>query len=273
MHKVDCGWLLRYGIEAGKAFEKRGRKGIKRLSDAMGKEGEGKWPLAAMGMRSVCDQARRLLKRSGEALEGVWEEESRPGGKASFEEAYETGLREAEKLLERWDDALKERVVLVLDPSAARLYSECAFDSKAQLKFFRAGFDMMEAQKCLALERYTACVYHLMKVLERGLRGIVAMVEGVVEGKEEGEAWFAKNWTDVLDVLDREIEKSKKRRSSWFKEREQFLSELRLRMRAVRDAWRNPTMHLAGPYSEVEAREIFDLSKGLMRRICLELKS
>ena len=66
------------------------------------------------------------------------------------------------------------RWFLALSPAEATLWRqpEPAWGQDFHDKFLAARFDLEEAGKCLALERGTACAFHLVRILETGLRAV-----------------------------------------------------------------------------------------------------
>lgn len=107
--------------------------------------------------------------------------------------------------------------------------------------------DIEAGSRCLALECYTAAVYHYMRVFERGFH-VLARDRGVAaKGKEIG-------------VVVGELEPKLKAISQWpntiatKRQAEAFYGGLMLEVRSLKDKWRNPVSHLGGPYEELEAQ-------------------
>jgi hypothetical protein len=116
---------------------------------------------------------------------------------------------------------------------------------------------MVEAGKCFAVNRYTACVFHSMRVLESGLNSICGQL-GYTPKNE--------NWHRILEDLPAEIHKKYSPHSGaadW-RDWEQFYSEATLEFRYVKNAWRNYVMHARDLYAIDEALKIFDHTVGLM---------
>jgi hypothetical protein len=107
-------------------------------------------------------------------------------------------------------------------------------------KFPDATEDIGEAGKCYACARYTACVFHLMRVMEHGVQRLgkklrVTHVETTV-------------WQKILDQINSAIRvlpaKSVKARR---------LAEVSAHLYNVKLAWRNEVMHPKSTYTEEEA--------------------
>lgn len=125
-------------------------------------------------------------------------------------------------------------------------------------------FDLEEANKCIALGRYTGCAHHCMCALEPLLPRIVKKVK-LLGGAFDPSATVSANWGALLNKLDAEIKKltgmvrSKKRKNEL-----SFLSELCLHMRSVKNAWRDPAMHARGEYNEESALRILNATNDLI---------
>jgi hypothetical protein len=134
------------------------------------------------------------------------------------------------------------------------------FGIEVFVSFPSANNDISEAGTCLALERGTACVLHLMRVVEVGLK-IFATAVGV--GTQT-------DWGSYLREIDKTLEaktKAAEKRSA----DEQFYAEVRVTIDGVRMAWRNPTMHIESNYSPERAEEILGSVKTLMRHLATRL--
>jgi hypothetical protein len=122
----------------------------------------------------------------------------------------------------------------------AKLFGEQVFS-----EFSAANDDIYEAGTCLALERATACVMHLMRVLECGLTELSRAL-----GISQQTDWGA-HLRKIAETLDQRA-KTAGRRS----EDEQFYAEAAANFDRLRRAWRNPTMHPDKSYSQERAEEI-----------------
>jgi hypothetical protein len=127
-------------------------------------------------------------------------------------------------------------------------------------KFPSANNDIFEAGTCLALERGTATVMHLMRVVEVGLKALASTV-GVGPQSDWGGYIRA-----IDDALTAKIKAAGKRTPD-----EQFYAEARVTIDGVKIAWRNPTMHVENNYSPERAEEILIAVRGLMRHLATKL--
>ena len=137
-----------------------------------------------------------------------------------------------------------------------------AFGPQVSLKFSLAISDIEEASKCLALERSTACVFHLMRVMERGVQYF---------GKKLGVKLVAeKTWQKILDDLNAPI-KAMPQKTKRQQERKEELAALHAHLFNVKLAWRNRVMHPKASYSPEEAADVYQQVDKFMRYLAATL--
>lgn len=162
-------------------------------------------------------------------------------------------------------DQLSKRFALVLSSRERDLYeaTEPLFGDAVFNRFQGANDDIAEAGKCLALERGTATVFHLMRVLEAGLKAL---------GKELGIP-YAPSWEAYIKQLDKLLDgKSYDSLTSEQKAKRPFYQDVLGDLISIKSAWRNPTMHIVRSYGIRQAGIIFEASKGLMQHLAKELQ-
>lgn len=126
--------------------------------------------------------------------------------------------------------------------------------------------DIEEGTKCLALGRYTACVFHLMRTVEAGLRSLGNALDDPALDPAKNPAWEA-----ILKKCDRELQKPHAERSPEWRTDELFFSTATANLRAVKDAWRNPALHVGQLYSEEVTRDIYSAVRSFMRHLATKL--
>lgn len=153
-------------------------------------------------------------------------------------------LRERmEELKNRIYDEL-ETVSLYYVDSIKAIYFECntsIVGASDKAKFQDIDFDIEEAGKCFALGRGTACVFHLMRVMEAVVRALCVKLSIANPDRE---------WGKLLSDMAKAIEPMPKgeERNNW--------SEALTLLYSVKQAWRNDTMHPNKTYTEEQAEEI-----------------
>ena len=141
-----------------------------------------------------------------------------------------------------------------------------AFGNSVGSAFPSAQYDIAESGACLALDRGSACVFHLMRVLEIGLS---------VLGARFGVSLAHTNWAPAIEEIESKIREMHKD-PQWkelpdCKEEQEFYAQAASHFGILKDAWRNYTMHVRGKYTEDEAERIFENVKGFMQKLAEKL--
>ncbi|HRD76819.1 MAG TPA: hypothetical protein PK264_12940 [Hyphomicrobiaceae bacterium] len=119
--------------------------------------------------------------------------------------------------------------------------------------FPEAASDIDEAGRCYAFGRHTACVFHLMRVLEVPLQHLAKTL--LPNDRKP-------NWAPIIEKIDTELKLPYKQRSIIGPE--SFWADVSARMHAVKIAWRNRVMHVDSIVTAERASSIFDATCGLM---------
>jgi len=162
-------------------------------------------------------------------------------------------------------DEMKYRKFLCIEPDKSLFLNEKnLFGSEVSNAFPSAIVDIEEAGKCLAFERWTAAVFHLMRVMEVGLR----VLGNTLKLHESTN----RNWETILKKCDEELKKPLANRSPIWRSDDQFFASATAMLRSVKDAWRNPTMHIEKVYTEEQVESIWNAIKGFMRHLATKIK-
>lgn len=141
------------------------------------------------------------------------------------------------------------------------------FGDTVTAAFPSAARDIDEAGKCLALRRGTACVFHLMRVMEVGLRELGrSLNEPNLDPKRNP------TWDRILSKCDDELRKKLADRCPEWQTDEPFYSTAAGHLHAVKNAWRNRTIHVEQHYDEEAAEEIFYAVRGFTRHLATKLR-
>jgi hypothetical protein len=146
------------------------------------------------------------------------------------------------------------------------------FGDSVREKFPSAAPDIEEAGNCLATNRYTAAVFHLMRVVEWGLRALAVHlgIKKLRSRKKSGKVKLTpvshSDWEHILDALNDAVNKKieKLKRGSEKQGAQEFYYPALQDIRAVRDAWRNHVMHTRAVYGRDDAKAIFTHVKRIM---------
>ena len=134
------------------------------------------------------------------------------------------------------------------------------FGQKVTNKFPKAITDIQEAGACLATGRYTATVFHLMRVMEIGVRHLGKKLK--VPNPDEPE--WQKIQNDVNGVLKR-LSSPPTPITARQKARRDKYAQAAVYLENVKNAWRNNVMHPKAAYTGEEAVRIFEAVKSYMQ--------
>jgi hypothetical protein len=139
-------------------------------------------------------------------------------------------------------DQMSSRTVLALEPRLAPLFepSEPLFGAAVDRKFGSAvAEDIAEAAKCLALDRTTACVFHLMRVMEAAVQRLGQELHVTVVDKHNKDL----PWGPILANIRSAVETMPHgmTKTEW--------QETCTLLYHVKEAWRNETMHPKQTYT------------------------
>lgn len=128
------------------------------------------------------------------------------------------------------------------------------FGSVVSTKFPTIQFDMVEASNCYALGRGTACVFHLMRIMEVGVQQFGTKL-GVALAVE-------KNWQNILDEVNKAIRSLPQKDPATI-----AMSQASANLYAVKLAWRNEVMHPNDTYTLEEAENLISQVKLFMKQL------
>jgi hypothetical protein len=128
--------------------------------------------------------------------------------------------------------------------------------------FRSAKFDALESFKALALGRNTASVFHLMRVLELGLRPLGAVFNVSLDHT---------NWGKAIEQIESHVREMHKdpiwKARPDCKELQEFYSQASSHFVVFKDAWRNYTAHVRGKFDEQEAADIMTAVRAFMQKL------
>lgn len=99
--------------------------------------------------------------------------------------------------------------------------------------------DVEGAGNCLAFGQGTACVMHLMRVMEVGLKSLSNAL-GIP---------YAPSWESHLNQIQSKIALKRDQKDAEWIKKEPFFRDVSGDLISVKQAWRNPTMHIERKYS------------------------
>lgn len=128
------------------------------------------------------------------------------------------------------------------------------FGERVDSIFFSTQFDITEAGNCYAMGRGTACVFHLMRVMEVGVQQFGYKL-GVPLAAE-------KNWQVILDLVNKAIKARPPKDDETI-----ALSQVAAHLYNVKLAWRNQVMHPHDKYTLDEAEDVLTNVSSFMKSL------
>jgi hypothetical protein len=177
--------------------------------------------------------------------------------------ALEARIDELER---RFEDEIAGKFFLYLSDDEIPFFKGERVSPKIRDKFPRAGGEMTEAGKCYALGMHTACVFHLMRTLEIALK-VIARSLTIPDPTRSGE----RNWGHMLRAIDSDIKQKNQAMPVGWAEKKNFYENAYALLEAVKNPWRNASMHVELNYDQEKALDIVNASDALMRHLSEQL--
>jgi hypothetical protein len=162
-------------------------------------------------------------------------------------------------------DELSAITLLSLSPKERELYDPPTppFGSAFETGFASGGtFELDEAAKCLALERGTASVFHLMRLMEIAVRSVsrCLSIPDPVSAAD-------RNWGTILKKVREGIDAKWPTTALRLTGDGEVFDALYASLDAVKNPWRNSTMHPANKYTQKEAEHVFAAVRGFAMKL------
>lgn len=177
-----------------------------------------------------------------------------------------TGLDDIDTQLRRELSVVK---IFVLSPQEQDKFAPPAplFGNEVAIKFLSITYDVDEAGKCLALGRSTAAAFHALRSLEAGIRAMsrCLQIPDPIKGVD-------RSWGNMLRAINIRIDaiwpKNTLLRQS---EDCRLFEDAFAALSGMMNPWRNESMHLSDKFTEEEARHIFEVVGGFMRKVAFRM--
>jgi hypothetical protein len=170
-------------------------------------------------------------------------------------------------LIEIVEDEGDQQLVFHIEPKKAIQFPESSDTNlwrPSQDSFPSADADMYSATCCYLYDENTACVFHLMRVLEAGLR-VLAKAVGLTFDKQ--------NWHNIIEEIESAIERERNTLPKG-PERDQrltFLSAAAKEFFYFKDGWRNHVSHNRSSYDEHQALGAMEHVRAFMNHLSTKL--
>lgn len=175
---------------------------------------------------------------------------------------YENLRKTLDRTLSRIPDELGGRAFFALNPRDHGYFVDPdPFGPTVSSQFPSADYDISEAAKCLALGRSTASAFHSIRCLEITIRAIARCLD-IPDPTKPAE----RNWGKILTAINQEMTR-RWSTSDRMHGDGQLFEEFHAALAAMRNPWRNATMHLDQKYTQEEARNLFEVVSGFMKSL------
>lgn len=167
------------------------------------------------------------------------------------------------ELTERWFIGLSQDVVEIFDRPEP---------------FFREGFaafpaaqdDMCSACRTYALDQGTACVFHLMRIAELGLRSLARTLKVQISHKGKFCPLEYGEWDKIITAIKNKIDPIRKLPAGPNRQAKlEFYSDAADHCTFMKDVWRNNVAHTRKPYSKSESLTVLERVRDFMHFLAL----
>lgn len=173
-------------------------------------------------------------------------------------------------IYERIYDQLSQKSFFYLPDDRRAFYIDPRneFGEKICNAFSECLHDIEEAGKCYGFGRWSATIFHLMRITESGLKFMCgeASQYGIIFPEHNN------SWDSWLKPLDKQFSKRHEEKTVEWKKVESKYAEIAADLRNVSKAWRNPTMHVGINYDQEHAFKIYSAVKHFMGDLTKKLK-
>lgn len=178
-------------------------------------------------------------------------------------------------LREDLEEDLRASVFMSLSPEEAEYYDinreKKLFDAEVFTNFPGAQYDVMEAGNCFATGRYTACVFHCARVVEKGLQALALSLNsrfGADVRFGDKDIRYI-NWGNILQKIEREIGKliHPDRKPRLLEEDLSFYANAAKEFVYIKILWRDPVSHSRSEYDKPTAESVMNHVKAFMKHL------
>jgi len=178
--------------------------------------------------------------------------------------AYTAFFAQTQQVWECLKTDLDRRIFMFMPTAQSKYYErEELFGTDVKDKFPKATEEIKAAGNCYATGNFTACVFHLMRVLEIALHALAVDLGVTFPATIELE-----NWQNIIEKIESEIRAKEKLPKGTTKSEElQYYSEAAKEFRYFKDAWRNHVSHSRVDYEIHDATKILEHVREFMKHL------
>lgn len=181
-----------------------------------------------------------------------------------------------DELLIHIENELSRRLFMLIPHEDAKNYEqEELFGAEVRANFESASDDIKEAGNCYAVSRYTACVFHCMRVLEKGLHALVHDLNNRFSaGITFPRAIEATSCRIIIDQIELAVTRPTRIQMLTPQPTPEeliFYSKAAKEFEHFREAWRNEVSHSRRSYDENESKAVMGHVKAFMQHLATKL--
>jgi hypothetical protein len=173
-------------------------------------------------------------------------------------------------VLEGIQDNLNSRKFMFVPSDQAPFYDNPFLFGERFARTFprKALFETIEAGRCYALGRWTACVFHCMRSAEYGLRRIAKKTGVALIDKGKPIPIEYATWDKIIVGIRNSVAEAKKLANTPAKEKKlQFYSQAADDCEYMKDIWRNEVSHARRAYQKAEALAVVSRVGSFLRLV------
>ena len=147
---------------------------------------------------------------------------------------------------------LFDKLFMYIPTEKAEYYNKSElFGAKVKVKFPEANKEIIEAGNCYAAGNNTACIFHLMRAVEHGMRAL-ALKLNVIFPKNPQTPMELKTWGEVIGEVIKAINAKPNAKTKSEAEELEFYNTAADQIQIFKDAWRDVVMHSREPRPSTE---------------------
>lgn len=168
---------------------------------------------------------------------------------------------------------LEQHHFLYIPSSRAKyLRKSSLFGPSVHKSFPEAREDIKSAGTAFAVELYAACIFHLMRVAEYGLRELGRKLKVQLTDKSKGVPLEYSDWNKVISGVRLNLNAARSLPQGAKKQRNlEMYSRAADHCEYMKDIWRNSISHARGSHSQPDALQAMEHVKGFMQLLASDL--
>jgi hypothetical protein len=183
--------------------------------------------------------------------------------------SYVTMFHHAEAVYSALVIEATDRAFFSIKPDKAKYYSRLddskrkpLWGEKVETSFPSAAAEIVGASNCFALEEWTACVFHCMRILEASL---------VALAKKFSVPYNRAEWNTIIEGIEKAVRAIDPAFGSDWKDQQKFYGEAARHLMFIKNSWRNHVMHVRDEYDEGKALSILQHTRELTTHLSEKL--